>query len=278
MRAIPATKMSGTGNDFVLVDNRLGILDEKEKSAFVESICRRHVSVGADGVLLVEPATLPGHDFRMRYFNADGGEAEMCGNGSRCVSVFARRIGAGGIEQRIQTQAGTLLATVDQQGTSARVQLSPPGRMERRVLRVAGEPTTLYAMNTGVPHAIQFVESVARIEVRKVGAEIRRHPAFQPAGTNANFVELLGDDRIRIRTYERGVEDETLACGTGATASAIVAGLIHGYRSPVTVLIASGDALTIHFKLKPDAHTSEQPLLEGPVTTVFSGEVYWGKA
>lgn len=276
MRNIPATKMSGTGNDFVMVDNRAGLLSEEEKAEFVASVCRRRVSVGADGAILVEPATIPDHDFRMRYYNADGGEAEMCGNGSRCVSVFARRIGAAGEEQRIQTQAGTLLARVGADDASARVRLSQPGPLYKKWIMLEGTPTVLHSINTGVPHAVEFVEKVSKVDVKQRGAEIRYHSVFGTQGTNANFVELLGKGEIRIRTYERGVEDETLACGTGATACAIATAFVHGYTSPVKVHIASGDALTIHFTLLEDQRTSEPPLLEGAVDTVFSGDVYWG--
>ena len=275
MRSIPAIKMSGTGNDFVVIDNRHSLLSEDEKSSFVASVCRRRVSVGADGAVFVEPATVPGHDFRMRYYNADGGEAEMCGNASRCISVFARRIGAAGMEQRIQTLAGTLHARVGADGASACVQLPQPGALETVDVELAGKPATLYAIHTGVPHAIRFVGNVSQVDVNALGAEIRYHGAFQPRGTNANFVELLGGDAIRVRTYERGVEGETLACGTGATASAITTAFVHGYDSPVNVHLASGDVLTIHFQLKPSELSSEPPLLEGGVSTVFKGEVYW---
>jgi diaminopimelate epimerase len=276
MRQIPAIKMSGTGNDFVMVDNRAGLLTEDEKTAFVASVCRRRVSVGADGAILVEPATIPDHDFRMRYYNANGGEAEMCGNGSRCVSVFARRIGAAGQEQRIQTRAGTLLARVGPDDASARVRLSQPGPLYKKWIMIEGTPVVLQYINTGVPHAVEFVDEVSAVDVRQRGAEIRGHSVFGTAGTNANFVELLGEGQIRIRTYERGVEDETLACGTGATACAIATAFVHGYTSPLKVHIASGDALTIHFKLRESERTSEPPLLEGAVDTVFSGYVYWG--
>ncbi|MCZ7645538.1 MAG: diaminopimelate epimerase [Planctomycetota bacterium] len=274
MRAIPIVKMSGTGNDFVMVDNRDGLLKEAEKSAFVQAVCPRRVSAGADGAILVEPADKPGHDFRMRYYNADGGEAEMCGNGSRCIAVFAYKLGAAGRAQKIQTVAGTLLASVPEDGRSAKVRLSQPGALEiKENVDILGAKRDLYCLNTGVPHAIEFCDDVSRIEIKPRGAAIRYHEVFKPKGANANFVQLLGKNEIRLRTYERGVEDETLACGTGATAAAIITGLVHGYKSPVKVHIASGDALTIHFELQEK--TSAPPLLEGAVKTVYKGEFYW---
>lgn len=274
MRAIPIVKMSGTGNDFIMVDNRDGLIKEADQPAFVKAACPRRVSAGADGAILVEPATQPGHDFRMRYYNADGGEAEMCGNGSRCVAVFARKIGAAGAEQTIQTIAGTLKASVPEDGRSARVRLSQPTEMKVfEGVVLPGGKADLYWMDTGVPHAIEYVADVAKIAIKERGAAIRYHDVFKPKGTNANFVQLLGKNEIRLRTYERGVEDETLACGTGATACAIVTGLVHGYTSPVKVHIASGDALTIHFELK--GKSSTPPYLEGGVTTVYKGEFYW---
>ena len=133
----------------------------------------------------------------------------------------------------------------------------------------------LYSINTGVPHAVRFVKDAAKVRIEKEGPAIRHHRAFQPKGTNANFVQLLGQDAIRLRTFERGVEAETLACGTGAAASAIVCGLVHGYASPVSVHVASGDVLLIHFQLDPRRRTAGRPFLEGPVRTIYKGEFYW---
>ncbi|MCY3023823.1 MAG: diaminopimelate epimerase [Planctomycetota bacterium] len=274
MRVIPVVKMSGTGNDFLMVDNRQRILKEGEAPLLARAACPRRISAGADGVILVEPASQAGHDFKMRIFNADGSEAEMCGNGSRCVAVFAQQIGAGSRAQRIETLAGSLNATVGPDGLFAKVQLSPPSKLEvRRGVDVLGRKCDLYCINTGVPHAIQFVADVAAVDIRATGAAIRYHEVFKPKGTNADFVQLVGQDTIRIRTYERGVEDETFACGTGATAAAIVAGLVHGYRSPVKVLTAGGSTLTIHFEQQGDAVSA--PFLEGAVDTIYKGEFYW---
>ncbi|HLX60358.1 MAG TPA: diaminopimelate epimerase [Planctomycetota bacterium] len=271
--AIPFVKMSGTGNDFIMIDNRAGLLKEGDAPLLAKAACPRRVSVGADGVILIEKPSKPGHDLRMRIFNADGSEAEMCGNGSRCFAIFAAQIGAAGREQKIDVIPGTLNAVVAPDGLSARVQLSQPSRIEKKTaVKVFDDSVDLYFVNTGVPHAIQFVVDVSKIDIRKTGACIRYHDVFKPKGANANFAQLLGNNTIRIRTYERGVEDETLACGTGATAAAIASAFAHGFRSPVKVLVAGG-ALTIHFELNGDQ--ASRPYLEGGVDTVYKGEYFW---
>ena len=198
----------------------------------------------------------------------------MCGNGSRCVAVFARQLDVAGDTQRIETLAGTLNAAVLHGGTAAKVQLSPPSRLEVcRGLNVLGRTCDLHFINTGVPHAILFLDDISSVDVKAMGAAIRYHEAFKPKGTNANFVQLLGGDTIRIRTYERGVEDETFACGTGATAAAITVGLVHGYKPPVRVLTAGGSTLLIHFEKQGDGVSA--PFLEGGVDTIYKGEFYW---
>ena len=267
--------MSGTGNDFLMIDNRQHALKESQIAELAKAACPRRISAGADGIILIEPSTKPGHDYRMRIFNADGSEAEMCGNGSRCVAVFARQIGAAKDEQLIETLAGTLNASVAADAHSAKVQLSPPSNLEvKKGVDVLGEAADLYFVNTGVPHAIWFVPDVSAIDVKKQGACIRYHNVFKPRGTNANFVQLMGNNTIKVRTYERGVEDETFACGTGSTAAAIAAAVAHGYSSPVKVLTAGGSTLTIHFEKSGDSVTTP-PFLEGAVDTVYKGEFYW---
>jgi diaminopimelate epimerase len=274
MRTIPFVKMSGTGNDFLMIDNRETLLKEGDAAKLAQASCPRGTSVGADGVILVEKASKPGHDYRMRIFNADGSEAEMCGNGSRCITVFARQLGVAKEKQTIETIAGTLNATCATDNLSAKVQLSPPSKLElKKAVPVLGKNVDLHFMNTGVPHAVQFVNDLAAVDVKAAGAAIRYHEVFKPKGTNANFVQLMGNDTIKIRTYERGVEGETLACGTGSTAAAIIASLVHGYSSPVKVITASNATLTIHFDRQGDGVSA--PFLEGAVDTVYKGEYYW---
>jgi len=278
MIAIPVVKMSGTGNDFLMVDNRKGLVKETALAELARAACPRRISAGADGVILIEPARTSGHEYRMRLFNADGSEAEMCGNGSRCCAVFARQIGAAGIRQVIETLAGTLHAEVASDGRSAKVQLSPPDKLVvRENVPVLGKNLKLHSLNTGIPHAILFVEDPSKVDVRAMGSAIRHHEVFKPKGTNANFVQLLGGNAIRLRTYERGVEDETLACGTGATASAIITALVHNYTPPIKVHVASGDTLLIHFDPDRKEKTSSRPYLEGAVRTVYRGDFFWDR-
>jgi len=269
--------MSGSGNDFLMIDNGKGQLSSKELVKLAKSACPRRISAGADGLIVIEKAVQPGHAYRMRILNADGSEAEMCGNGSRCVAVFANHLGVAGLTQTIETLAGTLHATASEDGRSAKVSLSPPHSMEiKAAVEVLGKSTELCFINTGVPHAVEFVDDVSQVDLKARGAAIRYHEAFKPQGTNANFVQLLGGQAIKLRTYERGVEDETLACGTGATASAICTALRHAYAPPINIHVASGDVLTIHFQLdQAQKSTQAPPFLEGPVKTVYKGEYYW---
>jgi len=274
MRTIPVVKMSGTGNDFLMIDNRARLLAEGEAPALARAACPRRVSAGADGIILLEAPSQPGCDYRMMIFNSDGSEAEMCGNGSRCLAVFARQLGAAGDAQRIQTLAGLVQAAVLPGAQAAKVQLSEPSAMEvRRGVDVLGRKCDLYFINTGVPHAVQFVGDVSAVDVKSAGAAVRYHEAFKPKGTNANFVQLLGGSTIKVRTYERGVEDETFACGTGSTAAALVSGLVHGYASPVKVLTTGGSTLIIYFEKQGGKVGA--PCLEGAVDTIYKGEFYW---
>lgn len=262
-------KMNGAGNDFVVVDNRSLTLDlSRERIAL---LCDRHRGVGADGLLAVEPAE-HGADFKFRYYNADGGEAEMCGNGARCFGRFtAALLPEPPARVTFETIAGTLAAEmVDEH---IRIAMSDPVDLTLDTgVTVPGLHATLHAVNPGVPHVVAFVEDVASIDVRTHGRAIRQHQAFAPAGTNANFVQVLAPGHIRIRTYERGVEDETLACGTGMVASALFHHLIHGAPSPVRVQVAGGDTLEIGFASTPSGGFT-QVTLTGPADFVFEGDI-----
>jgi diaminopimelate epimerase len=261
------TKMNGAGNDFVMLDNRDGKLALDK--AQIAQLCDRHRGVGADGLLLVEPAQ-NGSNFRMRYYNADGGEAEMCGNGARCFGRYAQRISGLKGDITFETLAGVITAQF--LGQSVRIQMSQPHSLRLNdVLDVAGEKLTVHSVNTGVPHAVVFVEDLEKVDVRKLGAGLRYHPHFAPKGTNANFVQKVGPQAISIRTYERGVEDETLACGTGMVACAIVFHELNGATSPVSVKVRGGDTLEIGFKQDGDVY--RDVTLTGPADFVFDGQV-----
>lgn len=266
---LPFTKMNGAGNDFVVLDNRDGSRSLSDEQ--IALLCNRQRGIGADGLLAVEPSQ-NGGDFRMRYYNADGGEAEMCGNGARCFARFANDLAGGNLEHlSFETIAGIIGA--DFVGDEVRIQLSEPfGLSLGADLEVDGQAMTVGSINTGVPHAVVFVEDLEGTDIRRFGAAIRYHDHFAPAGTNANFVQVLGPGQISIRTYERGVEDETLACGTGMVACAILHHLNHGVSAPIQVKVRGGETLQVNFQESEGGHFSDVTLL-GPAETTFSGVV-----
>ncbi|MDZ4290010.1 MAG: diaminopimelate epimerase [Prosthecobacter sp.] len=262
-------KMNGAGNDFVMLDNRdLSLALSREQ---IERLCDRHRGVGADGLLLVEPAT-DGGDFKMRYYNADGGEAEMCGNGARCFGRFVNHLHDNQLGQiRFETLAGMISAEFE--GDQVRINMSAPHTLKlAQSLDVAGEQLTVHSINTGVPHAMVLVDDLETVPVRAWGAALRYHEAFKPKGSNANFVKVLAPGSIAIRTYERGVEDETLACGTGMVACALIHHELTGAPSPVKVLVKGGDTLSVGFT-ETAPHEYTNVTLFGPADFAFQGTV-----
>src|SRR5215210_296205 len=240
------TKMNGAGNDFVMVDNRDGALALDREA--IAQMCDRHRGIGADGLLAVEPARNgDGADFRMRYYNADGGEAEMCGNGARCFARFVQKLTGVSDVVRFETIAGVISASFV--GDSVRLTMSEPRDMQ---LHTVIEKFVVHSVNTGVPHAVLMVDDLENTPVAQLGAQIRYHAHFAPKGTNANFVKQLDPQTIAIRTYERGVEGETLACGTGVVASALIFHELTGAPAPVGVQVRGGDRLEVSFE-KNDA-------------------------
>ncbi|MEP6955516.1 MAG: diaminopimelate epimerase [Chthoniobacterales bacterium] len=265
MPRLQFTKMNGAGNDFVLLDNRAGQL--QLTPAQIARLCDRHRGIGADGVLLLEPAA-NGADFRMRYYNADGGEAEMCGNGARCFARFTSRH-AGPLQQlSFETPAGVIAAAL--QGEGVTLQMSEPKDLQLN-LRISahGQEIACHYVDSGVPHVVVPVESIADVDVRALGSALRHHEQFQPRGANVNFLAKRGHDHIAIRTYERGVEDETLACGTGVVASAIIFAATANADSPVRVLVKGGDELQVGFRKEGTRFTDVT--LAGPADFVFDG-------
>jgi diaminopimelate epimerase len=262
-------KMNGAGNDFVMLDNRdLSLQLSQEQIA---QLCDRHRGIGADGLLCVEPAT-EGGDFKMRYYNADGGEAEMCGNGARCFGRFVNRLHNDTLTRiRFETLAGLISAEFE--GDQVRINMSAPHSLKLgQNLEVEGSSLTVHSVNTGVPHAVVFTDDLETVPVRAWGAGLRYHAAFAPKGTNANFVKVLAPDSIAIRTYERGVEDETLACGTGMVACALIHHELTSAPSPIAVRVKGGDTLRVGFdELSP--HEYSNVTLFGPADFVFQGSV-----
>jgi len=263
--------MSGTGNDFIIIDNRSGSIPEEEMADFAVNACRRSQSVGADGLILIQDD--PNVDFSWRFFNSDGSAAEMCGNGARCAARFASLNGIAGSDMTFRTTVGPIKARVD--GKSVRVQLTPPSGMEKSFSLNLGGGKELEVgyINTGVPHTVVFVQSgdLQKYPVVELGREIRFHPRFAPAGTNVNFVEVFNSNTIGVRTYERGVEGETLACGTGAVASTVLCVARQTAVPPVEVHTSGGDILKIH--LDPADPLGEEVYLEGAALIVYSGQL-----
>jgi diaminopimelate epimerase len=260
--------MHGAGNDFVLIDNRSGQLHLRPEQ--VSRLCDRHRGIGADGVLMVRPDPSGQADWAWDFFNSDGSRAEMCGNGARCFARFVQRLTGAGPQISILTGAGVVRTWCN--GDRVTVTLTPPKdlRLDQTV-RLASGPVRVHCVDTGVPHAVLFVPEAEAALVPTVGAELRWHPHFAPRGTNVDFVQVLGPNAIRVRTYERGVEAETLACGTGVTASALVAARLHGLEPPVQVRVQSGDVLEVNFRWVNDTFTDVT--LTGPAEFVFEGKI-----
>ncbi len=268
MATLQFCKMNGAGNDFVMLDNRDGSIALQQ--AQIARLCDRHRGVGADGLIMVEPAR-GAADWRMRYYNADGGEAEMCGNGARCFTRFVHRLApTDRPEVRFETPAGVISATL--RGDLVTLGMSNPTPFNPPVaLEVAGRSLEVCSINTGVPHAVVLVEDLDAVDVAATGRALRHHLHFQPRGTNVNFLQTIGPGRIAIRTYERGVEAETLACGTGVVASALTLHALTGEPSPVAVLVRGGDTLEVGFAGSPEGFHSVT--LTGPADFVFEGSV-----
>jgi diaminopimelate epimerase len=266
-RMLRFTKMNGAGNDFVLLDNRAGNLALAREQ--IARLCDRHRGVGADGVLVLERPT-NGADFRMRYYNADGGEAEMCGNGARCFARFANRT-AGPLERvSFETPAGVIGAELHDGLVT--LQMSQPNDLRLGLeVPIGAEPVRAHYLDSGVPHVVVPVPRIDQVDVRSLGATLRHHPMFAPRGANANFSEQRGPSRISIRTYERGVEDETLACGTGVVASALIFAATENVGGPIDVLVRGGDTLQVNFARHDDQFIDVT--LTGPADFVFDGTI-----
>ena len=269
--------MSGSGNDFILIDNRRHLLKEGTLKGFIKRICEHRLSVGGDGVILIEPASEPlarpvrlrrrargvgaseersphgpphkkPADFKWRLFNADGSEAEFSGNGGRCAARFAYLKKIAGRRLSFETLAGLVRAEIKKD----RVKIQcPEARNLRPHLTIPLEGRSLqgHFIHAGVPHVVLYVEDVDLVNVVGLGRVIRHHSLFQPAGTNVNFVTRVDPHTVRIRTYERGVEDETLACGSGSVAAALITGALDKGLSPLTLIQRSGKTLKVYFRI-----------------------------
>ena len=254
-------KYQGTGNDFVMVDNRNPKLS-KNDTKLVKHLCDRRFGVGADGLILLEYSEDPEDDFKMVYFNADGNESSMCGNGGRCLVAFAKFLGIVENSARFTAIDGVHEASIDGEIISLKMQ-------DVGLIRDEEEYSFL---DTGSPHHVIFSENIADINLKKEGAAIRYSELYaQNGGTNVNFVEKLEEDLFSVRTYERGVEDETFSCGTGVTAVALAAHHTSQTKSNSIKLKTPGGDLAVKFELEGNGYKSIW--LSGPAKQVFKGEV-----
>lgn len=269
MTPIPFVKMSGSGNDFIIIDNRAAIVPEDRLNQLVVGACRRKMSVGADGMMFIEAS--PKVDFKWRFFNADGSLPDMCGNGARCAARFAFLHGIAGRQMAFETLAGIIQAEVGDDGVKIRM-TDPRDLKTGYPLDLDGVVLKVGSINTGVPHVVSLVADIEVVDVVTTGRLIRRHHTFAPHGTNVNFVAMTDDGRICIRTYERGVEDETLACGTGNVAAALILANERGLTSPVTLTTRSGSQLIVHFNRRGDHF--EEVFLEGDARVIYRGELW----
>jgi diaminopimelate epimerase len=262
------TKMNGAGNDFVLIDNRARTIQLTRDQ--IVRLCDRHRGVGADGVILLIPCASGKADWAWEFYNSDGTTGEMCGNGARCFGRFVQaRTGA---KERFtfETEAGIITAILRAERVTISLTKPKELRLDQKVVLSRGAQT-IHSLNTGVPHAVVFVPDADRAMVQLLGPEIRRHAHFGPKGTNVNFVQVLGPSHVRVRTFERGVEGETLACGTGVTASALVASRVQHFASPVKVQVQGGEQLEVSFQESNGGFENVQ--LTGPAEFVFEGKI-----
>lgn len=258
---IPYSKYTGCGNDFIVIDNRQPVFSQLHS---IPEICDRNTGLGADGVILLEKSRHA--DYRMRIFNSDGSEAEMCGNGIRCLMKFLHEVGEQSSSCSVETMLKNLRLDLD--GEDVCVEMGDPFDIhwEREV-----DGLTMDYLNTGVPHAVIFVQELESIDPNLIGPSIRYHKSFAPKGTNVNFARLNSSGVVQVRTYERGVEAETLACGTGATATAIAAARKYQLKSPVMVQVQSGEQLKIGFDWSGQRPT--HVTMTGPARKLHSGYI-----
>ncbi|MBY0122490.1 diaminopimelate epimerase [Bacillus sp. S/N-304-OC-R1] len=273
MLDIPFTKMHGCCNDFIVIDNRDRIMDDIPVTEFVSMVCKRRYSIGADGLMLLENSAVA--NFKMRYFNADGSEGEMCGNGARCLCRFAYQLGIADKEMIFETMNGIYKASI----LGNQVQINFPAIKSssvslHQIFDYNGQNETYHYAYVGVPHSVWLQDAFERMNIQSFhdwGRMIRKRTDLFPSGTNVNCIEVLDRHHMKIRTYERGVEEETLACGSGATASALIAKLLNLIESPV-YLETLGGTLKVSFQFTEEMFNEIS--LEGNAVIVYKGFIH----
>lgn len=262
------TKMHGAGNDFLVIDNRVYRLDDAAAARLAQRACPRRFGVGADGLLLLDDS--PDAGFRMRYYNADGSRAAFCGNGARCLARFAYRRGVAGASMTFESDDGLHRAVIE--GQTVRISMADPANVRlNRPLTGYARAKTVHTLNTGADHAVLLSGDLEAEDVENHGRELRYHPLFHPAGTNVNFVRRLDASAIAVRTYERGVEAETLSCGSGGVAAVVAMTLLEGLTPPIKVHTRSGETLTVDFRRGERGIAGVT--LQGSAHFVYDGEL-----
>ena len=267
---IEFTKMSGAGNDFIVIDNRQGAIRDGARTA--SQLCDRHDGIGADGLLLLESSQKAA--YKMMYYNSDGSYGGMCGNGGRCIAAFAVDHGIAPAEHEFE--ALDFMYRAELSGAAVVLSMKDPSGIEKGiVLPIGRKRLTAFFVDTGSPHVVISAKQIARkglaeVDVLKFGRLIRLHRRFRPNGSNVNFVEMAEDKSIHMRTYERGVEAETLACGTGSIASAVYGCVIGGLKPPITIVTRSREKLIVDFRIETDGCV-RGVRLKGPAKVTFRG-------
>ncbi len=264
----PFWKMHGAGNDFILIDDREKTFPDQNHD-LIRRIATPKYGIGSEGVILIQPSESA--DFRMRFYNPDGSEVEMCGNGARCVARLAHEIGVAPASMKFDTVAGVIAAEMQGDDQVQLTMTRPKDLQLNAELVLQDQPLKYHFVNSGVPHVVIELQDLANQDIHSLGAAIRYHEAFQPNGTNVNFIEITGPDSLNVRTYERGVEAETLACGTGMVACGLIAGSLGKVSTPVKITCASGDLLEINYQATENDF--EHVTLTGPAVHVFKGEI-----
>jgi diaminopimelate epimerase len=262
-------KVTGAGNDFILLENLENKIPQENRNRIARDLCNRRYSIGADGLLVIENSKK--HHFIMRYYNSDGTEAEMCGNGARCTARFAHYRGLAPAQMQFETRAGIYKALVKPETVILDMPDIAAPRLDINVniKEFSGE---VHFVKVGVPHVVYFVDDIEKVDVEYLGRALRHAEHLWPGGANINFAQMLTKSSIRLRTYERGVEEETPACGTGAVATAIVAGLkIHGV-SPMNIHTRGGITLKAYYELG-EGSRAKNVRQEGEARIVFRGEI-----
>jgi diaminopimelate epimerase len=259
-------KMQGSGNDFIVIDNRTRTISPAVMPAWAKALCPHAFSIGADGIIFLESDDSGRAATRWHFFNADGSRAEMCGNGSRCATLLAHLLGMAPTEHLMLTDAGAVHARVFPEAEEVEVQLTPARDLSLSFpLDLGGEPWTAHFANTGVPHTVLVSDDVKALDIKALGALVRYHERFAPAGTNANFIQVVDKEHLLLRTYERGVEGETYACGTGAAASVAVAHALGLCGPTAKVTTSGGEILEITVR-------GTDIFLRGKAKLVYQGE------